>query len=196
MARLKQQRVILCGAGALGANIAETLARSGFERLKVIDRDRIEERNLSTQPYYKSDIGAFKAKILANTLYRSIGVKIEAESKELTIANVQQLLANSDLVIDTFDNSVARQIVTDHCTQTNLSCLHAGLAVDYAEVIWNESYQVPSAAQDDVCDYPLARNLVLLTVAVACESTITFVATGEKLGFTITLKDLTIHPLL
>ena len=31
----------------------------------------MEERNLSTQPYYRSDIGAFKAKILANALYRA-----------------------------------------------------------------------------------------------------------------------------
>jgi tRNA A37 threonylcarbamoyladenosine dehydratase len=59
----------VCGAGALGANIAESLARSGFCQLRVIDR--IQDRNLSTQPYYRSDIGAFKAKILANNLYRA-----------------------------------------------------------------------------------------------------------------------------
>ena len=35
-------------------------------------------------------------------------------------------------------------------------------------VIWNECYRVPSPSSDDVCDYPLARNLVMLTVAVAC----------------------------
>jgi tRNA A37 threonylcarbamoyladenosine dehydratase len=52
------------GAGALGANITKNLARSGAGSLVVIDRDRIEERNLSTQPYYKSDVGAYKAKIL------------------------------------------------------------------------------------------------------------------------------------
>jgi molybdopterin/thiamine biosynthesis adenylyltransferase len=55
----------------LGANIAERLARSGFWQLRVIDRDRIEERNLSTQPYYRSDIDAFIAKIIANNLYRA-----------------------------------------------------------------------------------------------------------------------------
>jgi molybdopterin/thiamine biosynthesis adenylyltransferase len=44
--------VTVCGAGALGANITENLARSGAGSLVVIDRDRIEERNLSTQPYY------------------------------------------------------------------------------------------------------------------------------------------------
>src|SRR4028118_534557 len=84
MAKIRELPVTVCGAGALGANITENLARAGFAQLKVIDRDRIEERNLSTQPYYRSDVGAFKAKILANTLYRALGVKVEAKTKELT----------------------------------------------------------------------------------------------------------------
>ena len=93
MSLIKNFPVTVCGAGALGANITESLARSGFCHLKVIDRDRIEERNLSTQPYYRSDIGAFKAKILANNLYRALGVSIDAHSKELTPANADRLLA-------------------------------------------------------------------------------------------------------
>src|SRR6478672_5521237 len=165
MSQIKNFPVTVCGAGALGANITESLARSGFCQLKVIDRDRIEERNLSTQPYYRSDIGAFKAKILANNLYRALGVSIEAHSKELTPANADRLLANSATVIDTFDNSVGRQAVKDCCASVSFPCVHVGLAADYSEIIWNQHYRVPSAANDDVCDYPLARNLVMLTVA-------------------------------
>jgi molybdopterin/thiamine biosynthesis adenylyltransferase len=70
-----------------------------------MDCDRIEECNLSTQPYYRSDIRAFKAKILANNLYLAIGVQIEPEIKRLTDANTKQLLGQSSLVIDAFDNS-------------------------------------------------------------------------------------------
>lgn len=192
MARIRDFPITVCGAGALGANITENLARSGFGKLKVIDRDRIEECNLSTQPYYRSDIGAFKAKILANSLYRALGVNVEAQSKELTAANAKQLLCDSSLVIDTFDNSIARQAVKDYCQNANLPCLHVGLAGDYAEVIWNQVYRVPSPANDDVCDYPLARNLVMLTVAVACEVIITFVATKQQQSFTVTLADLAV----
>jgi molybdopterin-synthase adenylyltransferase len=195
MAKLKNYPVTICGAGALGANIAENLTRCGFEKLTVIDRDRIEERNLSTQPYYRSDVGAFKAKILANNLYRAIGTKVDAKTKELTPANVNQLLQDSQLIIDVFDNSVARQILKDYADKFSIPCLHAGLAVDYAEVIWNEFYRVPSEVNDDVCDYPLARNLVILTVAVVCETIISFIATAEQRNFTITLKDLSVQSL-
>ncbi|MEP0874114.1 ThiF family adenylyltransferase [Trichocoleus desertorum AS-A10] len=193
MAKLKEFPVTICGAGALGANLAENLARAGFGKLKVIDRDRIEERNLSTQPYYRSDVGAFKAKILANNLYRAIGTKVEAETKELTATNATQLLQESGLIVDVFDNSTSRQAMKDYGDRTRTPCLHAGLATDYAEVIWNDAYRVPSDVNDDVCDYPLARNLVMLTVAVTCEAIVSFVATGEQRHFTITLKDLSVQ---
>jgi molybdopterin/thiamine biosynthesis adenylyltransferase len=195
MRRLGDVKVAVCGAGALGANIVEGLARQGFAQLRVIDRDRIEERNLSTQPYYLSDIGAFKAKILANSLYRALGVKIDARMEELTAANASRLLQDSTLVVDAFDNSVSRRTVKEYCETADVACLHAGLASGYAEVIWNERYRVPSAAQDDVCDYPLARNLVMLAVAVTCESIIKFVAKAETASFTITLEDLAVQPL-
>ncbi|WP_026735479.1 ThiF family adenylyltransferase [Fischerella sp. PCC 9605] len=194
MTKLREFPVTICGAGALGANLTENLARSGFGKLRVIDRDRIEERNLSTQPYYRSDVGAYKAKILTNTLYRALGIAVDGRPKELTPGNADLLLTGSALVIDTFDNSSSRQAVFDYCANSQIPCLHVGLASDYAEIIWNPIYRVPSPANDDVCDYPLARNLVMLTVAVACEVIITFVATGEQQSFTVTLADFAVKP--
>ncbi|MBD2488151.1 ThiF family adenylyltransferase [Aulosira sp. FACHB-615] len=195
MAKLKNYPVTICGAGALGANIAENLARSGFDQLTVIDRDRIEERNLSTQPYYRADVGAFKAKILANNLYRAVGTKVDAKTKELTSENTSQLLKDSQLIVDVFDNSVSRQALKDYADQLQIPCIHAGLAADYAEIIWNDVYRVPSDVNDDVCDYPLARNLVMLTVAVTCEAIVSLIATEKQHNFTITLKDLHVQSL-
>ena len=192
MGRIGEQQITVCGAGALGANIVESLARSGYKNLCVIDRDRVEERNFSTQPYFRADIGAFKAKMLANSLYRAIGVKIEARAEELTSENAKKLLKG--LVVDVFDNSASRQAVKDVCLEAGLDCLHVGLADDYSEIIWNENYRVPSPAQDDICDYPLARNLVLLTVAVACETLTTYIARGQRQNYTITLKDFAVLP--
>ncbi len=194
MKKIRDYPITICGAGALGANVTENLARTGCSKLKVIDRDRIEERNLSTQPYYRSDVGAHKAKILVNSLYRAIAVKIIPETKELTPANSQQLLSQSQLILDTFDNSVSRQAVKEYCDTAKLPCLHVGLAGDYAEIIWNQNYRVPSDVNDDICDYPLARNLVMLAVAVASEAVINFITTGVENSFTITLKDLVIKP--
>ena len=194
MARMARFAVTVCGAGALGGNITESLARCGFRRLRVIDRDRVEERNLSTQPYQRSDIGALKARILANSLYRAVGVEVDARSAELDASNASKLLADSELVVDSFDNSVARAVVKQACEQHGLACLHVGLATEYAEVVWNELYRVPSSSGDDVCDYPLARNLVTLAVSVACEIVVGFVARGERRSVSITLGDFAVRP--
>ena len=195
MEKLNNTAITICGAGALGANLTENLARSGFGKIKVIDRDRIEERNLSTQPYYKSDIGAYKAKILTNSLYRALGANIEAISKELTLDNCRKLLAQTQLVIDTFDNSVARSIIKDYCQKHNLLCIHIGMESDYSEIIWNDNYRVPSPTNDDICDYPLARNLVMMTVAIASEIIINYLANGKQENYTITLADFAVKPL-
>ncbi len=194
MAKLNTISVTICGAGALGGNLVENLARTGFQQLKIIDRDRIEERNLSTQPYYKSDVGAYKAKIITNSLYRALGITVDGLIKELTKDNVHSLLKNSDLVIDTFDNSVARGIIKDYCLDQQIPCLHIGLSADYSEIIWNNSYRIPSPINDDICDYPLARNLVIVTIAIASEIIINYLATGEQKSYTFTLGDFAVKP--
>ncbi|MDJ1171392.1 ThiF family adenylyltransferase [Roseofilum sp. BLCC_M154] len=193
--KLQSFPVTICGAGALGANLTENLARTGLTQIKVIDGDRIEERNLSTQPYYQSDVGAYKVKILTNTLYRALGISLQGMNQRLTDDSVHKLLKGSSLVIDTFDNSPSRQSVKDYCQSNQIPCLHMGLAAEYAEIIWNDRYRVPSPANDDVCDYPLARNLVLLTVAVASEAILKFISDRQQHSYTITFADFSITPI-
>jgi len=62
-------------------------------------------------------------------------------------------------------------------------------------VIWDERYRVPQDVAGDVCDYPLARNLILLAVAVASEVIVRFVLEGERKDFSVTLRDFAIRPL-
>src|SRR5205809_7197572 len=104
MKKISSIKIAICGGGALGANIAESLARAGFRQLSIIDRDRVEEQNLSTQPYYRTDIGAFKAKIIGNTLYRALGVVAQTHAQELKQNNCDKLLHGADLIVDCFDN--------------------------------------------------------------------------------------------
>lgn len=194
MARLKGRLVVVCGAGALGANLAESLARCGVDRLRLVDRDRIEEHNLSTQPYTTDDVGAFKAEVLSYNLYRAVGVEAEVQAKELTSSNVVKMIKDAALVVDCFDNSQSRRLVHEAARALDLPCLHAGMADACAEVLWNEQYRVPSDRGDDVCDYPLARNLVTLTTAVLSETVLRYLMTDERAGWTVTLGDLRVQP--
>ena len=193
MGKIAAASLHICGAGALGSNIAVNLSRMGVQNLCVIDFDRVEEHNVGTQVYSQDDVGALKAEILRNLIFREVGTEILAHADELTERNANKLLRGAKLVVDTFDNTAGRQAVTDWCRQNKIPCLHAGVNEDYGEVRWNEDYRVPSDAGVDVCDYPLGRNLILLVVAVASESLIRFITTGEKETYSITSGDLRIN---
>jgi molybdopterin/thiamine biosynthesis adenylyltransferase len=195
LTRLAETRLTLCGVGALGSHLADNLVRQGFCSLRVIDRDRVEEHNIGTQIYNEADVGAWKAEVLRNRLFRATGMEVEAVAKELGARNARTLLKRADVIVDTFDNSASRRLVQEVCRIERMACLHVGLSADYAEVIWDEHYRVPADVLGDVCDYPLARNLVLLTVAVASETLLRFVLDGTRQNWSATLRDFAVRPL-
>jgi molybdopterin/thiamine biosynthesis adenylyltransferase len=187
--------VTVCGAGALGSWMVENLARQGFQRIRVIDHDRVEAHNLGNQLYAQADVGAFKVQALQNLVFQAAGVEIEAVDKRLEEGSCVSLLKGSDLVVDALDNSQGRRLVTRFCGEHSVPCLHLGMNGGYGEVHWNEGYRVPGDPEEgDVCDAPLARNLVLLLTAVGGEAIIRFLSEGTRRNYAITLEDLQIHP--
>jgi hypothetical protein len=186
------RRITVCGAGALGGNLVEMLARMGFACIKVIDKDRVEMRNLSTQPYSRAEVGFPKARALANTLYRAVQAKIEPVGVELTETNAASLLRESVLVVDAFDNRAGRAAVSRTVQVLNVACLHIGFSADgfYGSGLWEPGYQVPQEVPGDPCDYPLTRPLALVLVALAAQSISDFLRTGQSTNFELTWNDL------
>jgi len=197
--KINQYFITVCGVGALGSNLIDNLTRTGFINIRAIDKDRVEASNLTTQVYADADVGALKVDALKNKIFRNIGAEIEAVNKELTAANVKQLLKKSTLVLDCFDNNKARQCIQDEVRSKKVPCLHVGLYEDYAEIVWDEKYRVPKdQAAGDVCDYPLARNIAMLACVVATEEILSFCLDAKPRygSWSITLKDLAIRPLV
>ncbi len=193
--KIAERRVTICGAGALGANLAESLARMGLRQLRVIDRDKIDVHNLSTQPWQSQDVGAPKTRILANTLYRAVGARVDAQQIELTEANATKLLKESAVVVDAFDNIPSRRAVIDAAAKLNVPCLHVALGGDgaYGCGLWDAAYVLPEQATGtDTCDYPLARSLALIVAATGAEVVAGYLESGQRRGFEVTLRDLTL----
>src|ERR1051326_3197337 len=124
LAKLAAFPLTLCGAGALGSHLADNLARQGFQSIRVIDRDRIEEHNVSTQLYGETDIGAWKVEVLRQRLFRATGIEVEAHRKELSERTARILLQEGGLILDTFDNSASRRLVQEHSRSLKMPCLH------------------------------------------------------------------------
>ena len=83
----------------------------------------------------------------------------------------------------------------DTCRELNIPCLHIGLSGDgYGEAKWNEVYRVPGdIVEEGACDYPLARNLILILIGAATEVIFGFVAKGERNNISVTINDLRIN---
>ena len=190
--------ITVCGCGALGSNLIESLARQGFSKIRTIDMDRVETHNLGTQIFEQGDCGAMKVAACRNLIFKAVGLEIETFDKELTGANIKKFLKGTDFVVDAFDNSASRKLLYDYCKEQKITCLHCGMADDgvYGEVIWNDKYRIPKDTEGDVCDYPLARNLVCLVTCVAAEEIIDFCLSSKPrlTNWSITLKDLAVRP--
>ena len=194
MEKLEMARIVVCGGGALGSQLVDNLARHGARNLVVVDKDRVEEHNVGTQIFDRSEIGAWKADVLSSRVFRATAAEIEGVPKELTAQNVGKITRGANVVVDCFDNSASRALLTSWCSEKSLPCLHMGVNADYGEVKWNEEYRVPGDVEGiGACDYPLARNLLLFVVALGSESLLRFLWRGEKKNFSFTLEDLAIN---
>jgi len=118
------------GAGALGSHLDDNLARQGFRKLGIIDRNRVEEHNIRTQIFGAADVGSWKVEVIRSRRFRAVEIEIDAVGKELSERNARSLLKGSNIVIDTFDNSASRQQVQQQCRDANIHCLHVGLYAD------------------------------------------------------------------
>ena len=116
-AALKRARVLVIGAGGLGAPVLMYLAAAGVGTLGVIDEDVVSLSNLQRQIIHATpDVGAPKVVSAAAAIARlNPHVQVETHAARLTAANALDLVARYDLVADGSDNFSTRYLVSDAC---------------------------------------------------------------------------------
>ena len=116
-ARLKTARVLVIGAGGLGAPVLLYLAAAGVGAIGVIDDDKVSLSNLQRQVIFAtSDIGQPKAARAGVAIARlNPHVKVETHDARLTAANALELISRYDIVADGSDNFATRYLVSDAC---------------------------------------------------------------------------------
>ncbi|MBP6822199.1 MAG: ThiF family adenylyltransferase [Acidobacteria bacterium] len=115
--RLAASHVVIIGCGALGSMQAEMLARAGVGKLRLIDRDFIEESNLHRQIMFEERDAAErlpKAVAAANRIAR-INSEVLAEPvvKDVNYSNIEELIRDADVVLDGTDNFEVRFLIND-----------------------------------------------------------------------------------
>jgi len=126
-ARLAAARVLVVGAGGLGAPVLQYLAGAGVGRVTVIDPDRVEAGNLHRQTIYaEADIGQPKAEAAAAFAERlNSEVAVRSVVARLDPGIVDALLAEADLAVDCADSFAASYVLSDTCLARGLPLVSA-----------------------------------------------------------------------
>ena len=115
--KLKRARVLIVGAGGLGAPALIYLAAAGVGTLGIIDSDTVSLSNMQRQIIHTTgDIGRPKVESAADAIRRlNPEVSVEAHQARLTADNALELMSEFDIVADGTDNFATRYLVNDAC---------------------------------------------------------------------------------
>jgi molybdopterin-synthase adenylyltransferase len=116
-AALKRARVLVIGAGGLGAPVLLYLAAAGVGTLGIIDDDTVALSNLQRQVIHGTpEIGDPKVASAAAAIARlNPHVAVERHAVRLVANNALDLIGRYDLVVDGSDNFTTRYLVSDAC---------------------------------------------------------------------------------
>jgi len=134
-AKLATARVVIVGCGATGSAVATLLARSGVGRLRIIDRDYVEASNLQRQTLFEESDAAesLPKAVAAVRRIAAFNSQIEVEPKvaDLTPSNVDELLGETDLILDGTDNFETRYLVNDYAVKYSRPWIYAAAVGSY-----------------------------------------------------------------
>ena len=128
--RLLRAKVAIVGAGGLGGNIIELLARQGVGYLRIIDGDSFAVHNLNRQLLStEKNLGLNKAAAAVKRVEEiNSDVRAEAVPQMMTDKNAEALIAGMDVVVDALDNISGRVLLSLTAQKLGIPLVHAAIA--------------------------------------------------------------------
>ena len=137
--RLLASRVLVCGCGALGSVLADSLARAGVGFLRIVDRDFVELSNLQRQVLFDEDDVAArlpKSVAAATKLARiNSDITLEPIVADIDHTNILKYFEGIDLVVDGTDNFEVRFLVNDASLETSTPWVYGGCVGSHGQTM-------------------------------------------------------------
>lgn len=128
-AKLLAGKVLIIGAGGLGAPVAFYLAAAGVGTIGIVDNDHVEVSNLQRQiTHFTEDIGVAKVESAAAKM-RAINpdVTVNTYQQFVNADNIRELIRGYDFVIDGVDNFPTKFLINDACVMESIPFSHGGI---------------------------------------------------------------------
>src|SRR5215471_3565760 len=123
----EQVMIVIVGVGALGSHLVQFMRNEKIE-IKIIDFDRVEQKNVMSQFHGKPGVGKSKVDALKQAMDFFFKRTVQTVGHKLVDNNIDQLLKGATLVVDCLDNGASRKLVQDYVRTHNVPCLHGALA--------------------------------------------------------------------
>ncbi|MDR2637265.1 MAG: HesA/MoeB/ThiF family protein [Zoogloeaceae bacterium] len=122
-------KVLIIGAGGLGAPIAYYLAAAGVGSIGIVDGDVVDLSNLQRQIIHTTaEIGVPKVESARRKMLAlNPGVTVTTYPTMLDASNILEIIAPYDFVIDGTDNFAAKFLVNDACVLAGKPYSHGGI---------------------------------------------------------------------
>lgn len=122
-------KVLMIGAGGLGSPSSLYLAAAGVGTIGIIDDDVVDASNLQRQVIHNTErIGVPKAESARMTLTAlNPDVEVVQYRERLTSANIDEILAGYDVVVDGTDNFPTRYLLNDASVKHGIPVVHASI---------------------------------------------------------------------
>lgn len=146
-AALQRAKVLVIGAGGLGAPALMYLAAAGIGTLGVVDDDTVSLSNLQRQIIHATpDIGSLKTDSAAAKIHAlNPHVNFVGHAVRLDASNAMALLAPYDLVLDGSDNFTTRYLVSDACYLAKKPLISAALGTFDASLTTIRAHETTAA---------------------------------------------------
>lgn len=114
-----QRKMLMIGAGSLGASIAEMLVREGLFRWTIIDNDKLLPHNLARHTLTRDEIGFGKAR---KVVERISSIREDAADKSISLdvleggqrEEIDNALRDTDLILDASASVPVSRWLSDH----------------------------------------------------------------------------------
>jgi len=128
-AKLLQSKVLVVGAGGLGAPMLLYLAAAGVGTIGVIDDDVVDLSNLQRQVIHMTDqVGRPKVESAVQLLARlNPDIRVIPFNSRITAENAADIIGGFDLVADGSDNFTTRFLLNDACYLAGKTLVSAAL---------------------------------------------------------------------